>query len=49
MTQQKLAYLIGIDGPTLCKIENTNIPIDPDNELAVKISRIFKVILELYN
>jgi len=36
MTQQKLTYLIGIDRLTLCKIENTNIPIDPDNELAVK-------------
>ncbi len=45
MTQQKLSYLIGIDRPILSKIENTNIPIDPDNELAVKISRILKALV----
>ena len=30
MSQQKLADLIGIDRPTLSKIENPDIPIDPD-------------------
>lgn len=45
ITQQKLAYLIGIDRPTLYKMENPNIPIDPSEELAIKISRILKVLV----
>jgi len=45
MTQQKLADLIGIDRPTLSKIENPNISIDPDEELARKISNILGVLI----
>lgn len=42
VTQQQLADLIKIDRPTLSKMENPNIPIDPDEDLAIKISRILK-------
>ena len=42
VTQQQLADLIEIDRPTLSKMENPNIPIDPDEDLAIKISRILK-------
>jgi len=45
MSQQKLADLIGIDRPTLSKIENPNISIDPDEELAFKIARILEVLV----
>lgn len=45
MSQQKLADLIGIDRPTLSKMENPNIQIDPSEELAIKISRILKVVI----
>jgi len=45
MSQQKLADLISIDRPTLSKIENPNISIDPDEELALKIARILKVLI----
>lgn len=45
MTQQKLVDLIGIDRPTLSKVENPNIPIDPDEKLAFKISRILNVLV----
>ena len=45
ITQQKLANLIGIDRPTLSKIENPNIPIDPDEEVALKIARILNVLI----
>jgi len=44
VTQQKLADKIGIDRPTLSKIENENIPLEPDEELAEKIARILKVL-----
>ena len=44
VTQQKLADKIGIDRPILSKIENENIPLDPDEELAEKIARILKVL-----
>jgi len=45
ITQQKLADEMGIDRPTLSKIENKNIPIDPDHELALKISRYLGVLI----
>jgi len=45
MSQQKLADLIGIDRPTLSKIENSNISIDPDEEMAQKIARILGVLI----
>ena len=45
MSQQKLADLIDIDRPTLSKIENPNIPIDPNEELAFEIARILKVLV----
>lgn len=45
ISQQKLTDLIGIDRPTLSKIENPNIPIDPSEELAIKISRILGVLI----
>jgi len=45
MTQQKLADLIGIDRPTLSKIENSNISIDPDKDMARKISNILDVLI----
>ena len=45
MSQQKLADLISIDRPTLSKIENPNISIDPDEGLARKISIILKVLI----
>lgn len=45
ISQQKLADLISIDRPTLSKIENPNIPIDPSEELSIKISRILKVLV----
>lgn len=45
ISQQKLADLIDIDRPTLSKIENPNIPIDPDEEMARKISIILKVLI----
>ena len=45
MSQQKLADLIGIDRPTLSKIENPNISIDPNEELAFKIARILEVLI----
>jgi len=45
MTQQKLAELIEIDRPTLSKIENPNIPIDPDENLALRIARVFDILV----
>ena len=39
VTQQKLADLIGIDRPTLSKIENPDKLIDPNEEMALKIAR----------
>ena len=45
ISQQKLADLIGIDRPTLSKIENPKIPIDPNKQLALKISRILSVLI----
>ena len=45
LTQQELADLIGIDRPTLSKIENNNIPIDPSQEMALKISRVLGVLI----
>jgi len=45
MSQQKLADLIGIDRPTLSKIENENISIDPDEDMARKISNILGVLI----
>ena len=50
MTQQELADAIGIDRPTLSKIENPNIPIDPDNNMALKISRHLGVLItDIFN
>jgi len=45
MSQQKLADLINIDRPTLSKIENSDISIDPDEELARKIANILEVLI----
>jgi len=45
VTQQKLADEIGIDRPTLSKIENENIPIDPGPELALRVSRYLGVLI----
>jgi len=45
MSQQKLADSIGIDRPTLSKIENPDIPIDPDEKLALTIARILEVLI----
>jgi len=45
MTQQKLADLIGIHRPILSNIENPNIPIDPDEKMEIKISKILKVLV----
>lgn len=43
ITQEELAKKLGIDRPILSRIENPNIPIDPDEELALKIARILDV------
>ena len=45
MSQQKLADLLGIDRPVLSRVENPNIPIDPDEKMAIKISRILGVLV----
>ena len=45
MTQQELANLIHIDRAILSRIENPNIPIDPTEELALEIARIFGVLI----
>lgn len=45
MTQQELADLLGIHRPVLSNIENPNILIDPDEEMAIKISRILGVLV----
>ena len=43
--QQELADVIGIDRPTLSKIEKKNIPIDPDHSMALKISQYLGVLI----
>jgi len=45
MSQAQLAEIVEIDRPTLSKIENPNIPIDPDEKLALKIARLFGVLV----
>lgn len=45
MTQQELADLLGIHRPVLSNIENPKIPIDPDEKMAIKISKILKVLV----
>ena len=45
ISQKELAEQVGIDRPTLSKIENPNIPIDPDEKLAEKIARILGVLV----
>jgi len=45
MSQQKLDNLIGIHRPILSNMENPKIPTDPDEELALKISRILEVLV----
>lgn len=45
ISQQKLADLIDIDRPTLSKIENNNISIDPDENMARKIANILGVLI----
>ena len=45
ITQQKLADEVKIDRPTLSKIENPKIPIDPDHDIALKISLFLGVII----
>jgi len=44
MTQQELANLIHLDRAILSRVENPKIPIDPTDELALEIARIFKVL-----
>jgi transcriptional regulator with XRE-family HTH domain len=45
ISQKELAEKVNIDRPTLSKIENSNIPIDPDEILAEKIARILGVLV----
>lgn len=45
ITKQKLADLIGIHRPLLSNIKNPNIPIDPDEKMAIKISKILGVLV----
>ena len=45
ISQKELAEKIGIDRPTLSKIENENISIDPDYDMALKISRYLGVLI----
>jgi len=45
MTQKKLAELVGLDRPLLSKLENPKIPIDPDEDLAIKIARVLGVLV----
>lgn len=45
ITQQELANKIHLDRAILSRIENPNIPIDPDEELALQIARIFNVLI----
>lgn len=45
ITQQQIADLIGIDRPTMSKIENPNIPVDPDEDMAFKIARFLNVLV----
>lgn len=44
ITQAELSEQIGIDRPLLSKIENPDIPVDPDERLAEKIARILGVL-----
>lgn len=45
ISQRELAEHIGIDRPTLSKIENPLISIDPDEEMALKIARFLGVLI----
>ena len=45
MSQRELSEKIGIDRPMLSKLENPNISIDPDEELALKIARTVGVLI----
>lgn len=45
ISQQKLADFLGIDRPTLSKIENQNLSIDPDEIMALKIARFLNVLV----
>ena len=45
MSQRELSEKIGIDRPMLSKLENPNISIDPDEELALKIARVVGVLI----
>ena len=45
MTQQELANKIHLDRAILSRLENPNIPIDPDEVLALEIARIFGVLI----
>jgi len=45
MSQRELAGLLGIHRPVLSHIENPKIHTDPDEELALKISRILGVLV----
>lgn len=45
MTQQELADKIHMDRAILSRIENPDIPIDPSDELALEIARIFGVLI----
>ena len=45
MSQRELAGLLGIHRPVLSHIENPKIHTDPDEEMALKISRILGVLV----
>ena len=45
MSQRELSEKIGIDRSMLSKLENPNISIDPDEELALKIARVVGVLI----
>ena len=45
ISQKELAEKIGIDRPTLSKIENPEISIDPDENMAREIANILNVLI----
>jgi transcriptional regulator with XRE-family HTH domain len=45
ISQAELAKRIGMFRPLLSNLENPNIPIDPDEEMALKIARVLGVMV----
>ena len=45
ISQRELAEEVGIWRPLLSNIENSSIPVDPDEEMALKISRYLGVLI----